>query len=105
MRIGLEEDSGDRLPLAGDRARCPFGPGWPAGVPVQVHGMDADPIFVGEGDVDAARELIAEAEDGELPPNSPHRPLASQLFSACRPAESLCVLCPVIPDKVHTIFW
>jgi dienelactone hydrolase len=39
---------------------------WPAGVPVQVHGMDADPIFVGEGDIDAARALVAEAEDGEL---------------------------------------
>ena len=35
--------------------------GWPAGVPVQVHGMDADPIFVGEGDLDAARALVAEA--------------------------------------------
>jgi dienelactone hydrolase len=40
--------------------------GWPDGVPVQVHGMDADPIFVDEGDIDAARELVAEAEDGEL---------------------------------------
>src|ERR671916_1167139 len=29
-----------------------FGHAWPAGVPVQVHGMDADPYFVGEGDVD-----------------------------------------------------
>ncbi len=28
--------------------------------------MDADPIFVGEGDVDAARELVASSEDGEL---------------------------------------
>jgi len=35
--------------------------GWPAGVPVQVHGMDADPIFVDEGDLDAARALVAEA--------------------------------------------
>jgi dienelactone hydrolase len=43
-----------------------FGPSWPDGVPVQVHGMDADPIFVGEGDVDAARELIGQAKDGEL---------------------------------------
>jgi dienelactone hydrolase len=43
-----------------------FGQTWPAGLPVQVHGMDADPIFVGEGDIDAARALIAEAEDGEL---------------------------------------
>jgi dienelactone hydrolase len=42
-----------------------FGP-WPAGVPVQIHGMDADPIFVGEGDIDAARELVASAENAEL---------------------------------------
>jgi len=40
--------------------------GWPADLPVQVHGMDADPIFVGEGDVDNARDLIAQAHDGEL---------------------------------------
>lgn len=43
-----------------------FGPAWPADVPVQVHGMDADPFFVGEGDIDAARDLIAEAKHGEL---------------------------------------
>jgi dienelactone hydrolase len=43
-----------------------FGQTWPKGVPVQVHGMEADPIFVGEGDIDAARALVAEAEDGEL---------------------------------------
>ncbi len=43
-----------------------FGAGWPPGVPVQVHGMDADSIFVGEGDIDAARELIGQAEEGEL---------------------------------------
>ena len=43
-----------------------FGETWPEGIPVQIHGMDADPFFVGEGDVDAARELIAEAEDGVL---------------------------------------
>jgi dienelactone hydrolase len=43
-----------------------FGGGWPAGVPVQVHGMDADPIFTGEGDIDAARDLISQAEHGEL---------------------------------------
>ena len=43
-----------------------FGQTWPKGLPVQVHGMDADPIFVGEGDIDAARALIAEVEDGEL---------------------------------------
>jgi dienelactone hydrolase len=43
-----------------------FGSPWPDGVPVQVHGMDADPIFVGEGDIDAARELVEQAKDGEL---------------------------------------
>jgi dienelactone hydrolase len=34
-----------------------FGP-WPAGVPVQIHGMDKDPFFALEGDIDAARELV-----------------------------------------------
>jgi dienelactone hydrolase len=43
-----------------------FGGTWPAGVPVQIHGMDADPFFVGEGDVDAARELVDSTEHGEL---------------------------------------
>ena len=40
--------------------------GWPAGVPVQIHGMDADPIFVDEADIDAARELVASADEAEL---------------------------------------
>ena len=39
---------------------------WPAGVPVQIHGADADPIFMDEGDVDAARELVEVADDAEL---------------------------------------
>jgi dienelactone hydrolase len=43
-----------------------FGSGWPGGVPAQVHGMDADPVFVGEGDIDAARELVEQAKDAEL---------------------------------------
>ncbi|MFJ3231014.1 dienelactone hydrolase family protein [Streptomyces sp. NPDC086787] len=43
-----------------------FGTGWPDGVPVQVHGMDADPFFVDEGDLDAARALVASAERAEL---------------------------------------
>jgi dienelactone hydrolase len=43
-----------------------FGSAWPDGVPVQVHGMDADPVFVGEGDIDAARALVEQAEDAEL---------------------------------------
>jgi dienelactone hydrolase len=43
-----------------------FGSTWPKGVPVQVHGMDADPIFVGEGDIDAARALVEAADQAEL---------------------------------------
>ncbi|MBA2277861.1 MAG: dienelactone hydrolase family protein [Chloroflexia bacterium] len=43
-----------------------FGSSWPVGVPVQVHGMDADPFFAEEGDLDAARALVDEAEDAEL---------------------------------------
>ncbi|MGD2064707.1 MAG: dienelactone hydrolase family protein [Nitrospirota bacterium] len=43
-----------------------FGDSWPADVPVQIHGMDNDPIFVGEGDVDAARTLVASAADAQL---------------------------------------
>jgi dienelactone hydrolase len=39
-------------------AEWAFGP-WPEGLPVQVHGMDGDPFFAGEGDLDAARELVA----------------------------------------------
>ena len=44
-----------------------FGERWPEGVPVQVHGMDADPFFAEEGgDVDAARELVASTDEAEL---------------------------------------
>ena len=43
-----------------------FGTAWPDGVPVQVHGMDADPIFAGEGDLDAVRALVEEVADAEL---------------------------------------
>jgi dienelactone hydrolase len=43
-----------------------FAPGWPHEVPVQVHGMDADPVFAGEGDLDAARALVESTERAEL---------------------------------------
>lgn len=43
-----------------------FGTAWPAGVPVQVHGMDADPFFADEGDLDAARALVASTDVAEL---------------------------------------
>ncbi len=38
---------------------------WPADVPLQVHGMDADPFFAGE-DLDAARELTEAVQDAQL---------------------------------------
>lgn len=43
-----------------------FGEAWPDGVPVQIHGMDADPYFADEGDLDAARELVASTNNAEL---------------------------------------
>jgi dienelactone hydrolase len=43
------------IPITGEWA---FGP-WPDRVPVQIHGMDKDPFFALEGDLDAARELVA----------------------------------------------
>jgi dienelactone hydrolase len=45
--------------------RAEFG-SWPEGVPVQIHGADADPFFVDEGDIDAARELVASTDGAEL---------------------------------------
>ena len=51
-------------------ARCvppsEFGGAWPQSLPVQVHGMDADEIFVDEGDLDAARALVDSTADAEL---------------------------------------
>jgi len=43
-----------------------FSPAWPDGVPVQVHGMDADPFFATEGDLDAAQELVTSTGQAEL---------------------------------------
>jgi dienelactone hydrolase len=42
------------LPITGEWA---IGP-WPDGVSVQIHGMDKDPFFALEGDIDAAREIV-----------------------------------------------
>ena len=42
------------IPITGEWA---FGP-WPDAVPVQIHGMDEDPFFALEGDLDAARDLV-----------------------------------------------
>ncbi|HEV8274879.1 MAG TPA: dienelactone hydrolase family protein [Streptosporangiaceae bacterium] len=43
-----------------------FGCPWPQGVPLQVHAMEADELFVAGGDLDAARDLVKTVEDAEL---------------------------------------
>jgi dienelactone hydrolase len=52
--------------LHGAVTAAEFSPVWPRHVPVQVHAMDADPEFVDSGDIDAAREIVAQAGRGEL---------------------------------------
>jgi dienelactone hydrolase len=68
-----------------------FGTAWPAGVPVQVHAMDADPVFVGDGDVDASRELTRDSADAELYlyPGDQHLFADSSLASYDPPATAL----------------
>jgi dienelactone hydrolase len=43
-----------------------FGTAWPKGVPVEIHAMDADPLFIESGDLEAARALVASVERAEL---------------------------------------
>ena len=43
-----------------------FSEHWPAGVPAQIHSTDADPFFVGEGDVEAARAFLAATPEAEM---------------------------------------
>jgi dienelactone hydrolase len=43
-----------------------FSEAWPEGVPVQVHGMEADAMFADEGDLDAARALVDSTDQAEL---------------------------------------
>ena len=42
------------LPITGEWSVGP----WPDGVAVQIHGMERDPFFALEGDLDAARQLV-----------------------------------------------
>ena len=68
-----------------------FGSAWPADVPVQIHGMDADPLFVGEGDLDAARALVSSTTNAELflYPGDQHYFADSSLPSYDAPAAEL----------------
>jgi dienelactone hydrolase len=68
-----------------------FGGAWPQGVPVQIHGMDGDKFFVEEGDLDAARALVATTTDAELflYPGKQHLFADNSLPSYDEPAASL----------------
>jgi dienelactone hydrolase len=52
------------FPITGEYA---FGP-WPGDLPVQIHGKADDEFFAHEGDIDAARELVAQIgpDQGDL---------------------------------------
>ncbi|WP_113969636.1 dienelactone hydrolase family protein [Rossellomorea aquimaris] len=39
---------------------------WPDDLPVQIHAMSEDPFFVEDGDINAARELVASTNHAEL---------------------------------------
>jgi dienelactone hydrolase len=43
-----------------------FGESWPSAVPVQIHGMDQDPFFVDEGDIEAARDIAESSDNAHL---------------------------------------
>lgn len=43
-----------------------FGGPWPAGIPLQIHMMEADPVVVEDGDLDVARELTEASDDARL---------------------------------------
>lgn len=68
-----------------------FGSAWPEGVPVQIHGMDADEFFADEGDLDAARALVQATRDAELflYPGNQHLFADSSLPSYDEPAARL----------------
>jgi len=70
-----------------------FGSSWPADVPVQIHAMEADPFFVEDGDIDAARVLVESAENAELflYPGDQHLFADASLPSYDAPAAALLV--------------
>ena len=43
-----------------------FDSAWPDAVPVEIHGMDADEFFAGEGDLDEARKLVDSHDNRQL---------------------------------------
>lgn len=43
-----------------------FGTPWPVDLPTQIHAMDRDPSFVLEGDIEAARQIVAKSKAAAL---------------------------------------
>lgn len=43
-----------------------FGTAWPDDVPLQIHSMDADPFFVDDGDIDAARQIVESTDQAQV---------------------------------------
>ncbi|AKU14718.1 dienelactone hydrolase family protein [Luteipulveratus mongoliensis] len=39
---------------------------WPEGVPAQIHSMDNDPMFVGEGDIEPAQKFVDSHDEVEM---------------------------------------
>ena len=87
------------IPISGEWA---FGP-WPEGVPVQIHGADHDPFFVDEGDIEAAREIVANVADAELflYPSDQHYFADSSLPSY--DAEATAPLMQRVPDLLARV--
>lgn len=56
--------AGGALLMCGCLPVSEFGDAWPAGVPVQVHGKEADPFFL--EDLEAARALVDSTDRAEL---------------------------------------
>jgi dienelactone hydrolase len=56
--------AGGALLMSGCLPVSEFGEAWPEGVPVQVHGKEADPFF--DEDLEAARALVDSTDQGEL---------------------------------------
>ena len=78
-----------------------FGSVWPDGVPVQVHGMDADPLFADEGDIDAARALVDQGKDAELFLFSGNQHLFADNSLPSYDAEAAALLLQRVLDFLH----
>lgn len=76
---------------------------WPEGVPLQVHGMEADPFFAGEGDIDAARELVGSVEKGELFTYSGNRHLFADSSLPSYDADAAALLLKRVVDFLANV--